>query len=46
MAFPFMTVYEPPGTSEGYLDPPGLYQVADQLAVLSVAAVRERMQRI
>ena len=31
--FPFLTGYDPPGTSEGTLDPLGLYQIADQLAV-------------
>ena len=46
MTFPFMTSYDPPGTSEGTLDPLGLYQIADQLAVQLVPAVRERMQRI
>jgi hypothetical protein len=44
--FPFLTSYDPPGTSEGTLDPMGLYQIADQLAVQLVPAVRERMQRI
>lgn len=44
--FPFLTSYDPPGTSEGTLDPLGLYQTADQLAVQLVPAVRERMQRI
>ena len=43
---PFVTSYDPPGSSEGSLDPLGLYQIADQLAVLLVPAVRERMQRI
>jgi hypothetical protein len=43
---PFLTAYDPPGTSEGTLDPLGLYQIADQLAVQLVPAVRERMQRI
>lgn len=43
---PFLTNYDPPGTSEGTLDPLGLYQIADQLAVQLVPAVRERMQRI
>lgn len=41
-----MTTYDPPGASEGTLDPLGLYQIADQLAVQLVPAVRERMQRI
>lgn len=45
-AFPFLTSYDPPGTSEGTLDPLGLYQIADQLAVQLVPGVRERMQRI
>ncbi len=44
--FPFLTSYDPPGTSEGTLDPLGLYQIADQLGVQLVPAVRERMQRI
>jgi hypothetical protein len=44
--FPFLTSYDPVGTSEGALDPLGLYQIADQLAVQLVPAVRERMQRI
>ena len=43
---PFLTSYDPPGTSEGTLDPLGLYQIADRLAVQLVPAVRERMQRI
>jgi hypothetical protein len=41
-----LTNYDPPGTSEGTLDPLGLYQIADHLAVQLVPAVRERMQRI
>ena len=45
-ALPFFTAYDPIGTSEGTLDPMGLYQIADQLAVRLVPAVRERMQRI
>jgi hypothetical protein len=44
--FPFLTSYDPAGTSEGTLDPLALYQIADQLAVRLVPAVRERMQRI
>jgi hypothetical protein len=43
---PFLTAYDPPGVSEGTLDPLGLYQIADQLAVKLVPAVRERMQRV
>jgi hypothetical protein len=45
-SFPFMTSYEPLGAGEGTLDPLGLYQIADQLAMQLVPAVRERMQRI
>src|SRR5687767_10540723 len=45
-SFPFLTAYDPPGSSEGTLDPMGLYQIADQLAVKLVPSVRERMQRI
>ena len=43
---PFLTNYDPAGTSEGTLDPLGLYQIADQLATRLVPAVRERMQRV
>jgi hypothetical protein len=43
---PFMTKYDPPGSSEGTLDPLGLYLLADQLATKLVPAVRERMIRI
>jgi hypothetical protein len=43
---PFMTSYDPPGTSEGTLDPLGLYQISDRLAMQLVPGVRERMQRI
>ncbi len=45
-ALPFFTAYDPPGTSEGSLDPLGLYAIADELAVRLVPGVRERMQRI
>jgi hypothetical protein len=45
-SLPFLTSYDPSGTSEGTLDPLGLYQIADQLAIQLVPAVRERMQRI
>src|SRR5687768_5943144 len=45
-SFPFLTAYDPAGTSEGTLDPLGLNQIADQLAVQLVPAVRERMRRI
>ena len=43
---PFMTKYDPPGASEGTLDPLGLYLLADQLATKLVPAVRERTIRI
>src|SRR5258708_10598195 len=46
ITLPFLTSYDPPGSSEGSLDPLGLYQIADQLAIQLVPAVRERMQRI
>lgn len=46
LTLPFLTSYDPPGASEGTLDPLGLYQIADQLAVQLVPAVRERMQRV
>jgi len=45
-ALPFFTAYDPPGTSEGSLDPLGLYAIADELAVRLVPGVRERMQRV
>ena len=44
--FPFLTTYDPVGTSEGSLDPLGIYRIADQLAIQLVPVVRERMQRI
>ena len=44
--FPFLTKYDPPGSSEGSLDPIGLYLIADQLATKLVPAVRERMLRV
>lgn len=43
---PFLTAYDPPGSSEGALDPLGLYLIADRLATQLVPGVRERMQRI
>lgn len=45
-SLPFLSRYDPPGASEGTLDPLGTYQIADQLAVQLVPAVRERMQRV
>jgi hypothetical protein len=45
-SLPFLTSYDPPRTSEGALDPLGLYLIADYLAMQLVSAVRERMQRI
>ena len=44
--FPFLSAADPAGTSEGTLDPLGLYQISDQLASELVPAVRERMIRI
>lgn len=46
MRFPFLTTFDPPGTSEGTIDPLGLYILADQLAGELVPGVRERMQRV
>jgi hypothetical protein len=46
LSFPFLTAYDPPGSGEGTLDPLGLYQIADRLAIELVPVVRERMQRI
>ena len=43
---PFLSVYDPPGSSEGSLDPLGLYLIADQLAMKLVPGVRERMLRV
>jgi len=46
ITLPFLSRYDPPGSGEGNLDPMGLYQISDQLAVALVPAVRERMNRI
>lgn len=46
VSLPFLTAYDPPGTSEGSIDPMGLYQIAEQMAVVLVPAVRERMLRV
>jgi hypothetical protein len=43
---PSLTAFDPETSSEGTLDPLGLYMIADQLATKLVPAVRERMQRI
>jgi len=43
---PYLTAYDPTGSSEGTLDPLGLYMIADHLATRLVPAVRERMLRI
>lgn len=43
---PNLSRFDPLSTSEGTLDPLGLYQIADQLAVSLVPSVRERMSRI
>lgn len=46
ISLPFLSAYDPPGSSEGSIDPLGLYMLADQLATKLVPAIRERMQRI
>lgn len=46
LQLPFVSAYDPPASQEGTLDPLGLYQIADHLAIELVPAVRERMQRI
>jgi hypothetical protein len=46
IGLPFLTAYDPPGSSEGALDPLGLFLIAERLATQLVPAVRERMQRI
>jgi hypothetical protein len=46
LVLPSLTVFDPETSSEGTLDPLGLYLIADQLATRLVPAVRERMQRI
>lgn len=46
IALPEFTALDPVQSSEGNLDPMGLYQIADQLAVGLIPAVRERMSRI
>jgi hypothetical protein len=46
VSLPFLTLADPPGTSEGSLDPLGLYAIADALATQLVPAVRERMIRV
>ena len=46
LVLPALTAFDPETSSEGTLDPLGLYLIADQLATKLVPAVRERMQRI
>ena len=46
LVLPSLTSFDPETSSEGTLDPLGLYLIADQLATRLVPAVRERMQRI
>ncbi|MCA9194716.1 MAG: hypothetical protein KDB03_23255, partial [Planctomycetales bacterium] len=46
IVLPSLTTFDPETSSEGTLDPLGLYLIADQLATRLVPAVRERMQRI
>lgn len=42
---PLLSEWDPPLTSEGSLDPLGLYAIADSLALKLVPGVRERMSR-
>lgn len=42
-AIPYITEFDPVYTSEGSLDPLGLYPIADRLATKLVPGVRERM---
>lgn len=44
--FPVFSRYDPKVAGEGNLDPLGLGQLADQLAVELVPAIRERMSRV
>lgn len=46
ITLPVLSAFDPAATSEGTMDPLGLYQVADQLATKLIPGVRERMQRI
>jgi hypothetical protein len=46
LVLPALTAFDPETSSEGTLDPLGLYLIADQLATRLVPAVRECMQRI
>jgi hypothetical protein len=46
LILPALTAFDPETSSEGTLDPLGLYMIADKLATKLVPAVRERMQRI
>lgn len=45
MVRPFISEIDPATSSEGSLDPVGLYQIADALATLLVPGVRERQSR-
>jgi hypothetical protein len=42
-SLPYLSTYDPATTSEGSLDPLGLYLIADRLATKLVPGVRERM---
>jgi len=44
MLMPFLSAKDPAASSEGTLDPLGLYQIADALAVKLVPGIRERMK--
>ena len=42
-SLPYLSTYDPATSSEGSLDPLGLYLIADRLATKLVPGVRERM---
>jgi len=44
MLIPFLSAKDPAASSEGTLDPLGLYQIADALGVKLIPGVRERMK--
>lgn len=46
MLLPRLSEADPPASSEGSIDPLGMYAIADALAMRLVPGVRERMQRL
>ena len=42
---PFLSAKDPANSSEGTLDPLGLYQIADALGVKVIPGIRERERR-